>query len=175
MNLFLSTVTLIAVFVAPQDASDFLMKAADAGLKDVVISRMAMDKATNDDVRWFARRLVVDHSLINADLLTFSRSRNVTFAMDPTAPMKADPSIPIKADHPGAHPAMAQMMTLEGAAFDKAYLDQMLTDQEAAFELFKSQADDGTDDELKDWAEEKLLTLNNHLKTLKELQDKIGR
>jgi putative membrane protein len=156
-------------------ASDFIVKAADAGLKAIEISMMVADKASNEDVKWFARRLVVDHSLFNHDLLEFSRSRNVTFAADPTGPMKRDPSVPIKADHPGAHPATAQLMALDGAAFDKAYVDQMFKDQEAAFELFKSQAEDGDDAEIREWAEQKLLTLKEHLRTIEGLQEKMRK
>ena len=164
---------------ATMSASDFIMKAADAGMKEVDISKMAIEKTKNEDVKGFARRLVTDHSSANDDLLRFSKSRKVTLKADPTIAMKVDPTAnpsrpptmpPV--DHHAAH---ASLMVLEGAAFDKAYIDQMVKDHQQAVELFDVQSDDGMDSEIKDWANKKLPTLREHLKMAKDLQDKIGK
>jgi putative membrane protein len=183
--LTLTLIALLAAPVAPQEMdapkpssdSDFIVKAADAGLKAVQISLVAMLKASNEDVKWFARRLVTDHSIANDDLLRMSKSRNVTLKSDPTAPMKADSptSSSTTVAPPETPAAYATLMSLQGAAFDKAYVGQMLKDQQEVFDLFKSQEDDGKDEEVRDWAGAKLLALKDHLRLAKDLQEKLGK
>jgi putative membrane protein len=189
-----STLTLVAILgmpvslqqaAMPKDPSGFIIKAAEDGLKEVEVSKMAMEKTQNEDVKAFARRLVTDHSIANDELLQFSKSRKITLKSDPTAPMKADPmktdpSKPPSAStsmpgDPAAHAAHMNLMNLQGAAFDKAYIAQMVTDHKKAVELFDVQSDDGQDAEIKVWADKKLATLREHLKMAKDLQEKIGK
>jgi len=152
---------------APQAAvtdSDFIMKAAEAGMKEVEAARLAAESTSNADVKAYARRLVVDHSITNEELLKLSRSKNVAL----TVALKTDPTDLLKAAQPNA-------AAPEAVASDRAFIDQMVTDHQAAIDLFKREADDGNDPEVKDWAEKKIPTLKEHLKLAKELQEKFSR
>ena len=154
----------------PQPAStdaDFLMKAAEAGMKAMEAAILAADKAANADVKAYARRLVIDQSITNGDLLKLSKSKNVTLPVV----LKTDPTKLLNADATTPAPAM----TPEGASFDRAFLDQMVKASQEAIDLFKAEADDGKDSEVKEWAEKKILSLKDHLELAKDLQDKISR
>lgn len=65
------------------------------------------------------------------------------------------------------------LKSLEGAAFDRAFIDHMVMSHEKSVEMFDTQSDEGKDPEVKNWAEKKLPTLRAHLKIAKDLQDKL--
>ena len=152
--------------------TDFLKMAADAGIMEVEVGRLAMVKASNADVKAYARSVVIDHEKANEELLKLSQSRNVPLNADA---LKVDLTIPPKSDHANMHPSAMTLMTLDGAAFDRAFIDQMVKDHQAAIDLFDEEADHGKDSELKEWAEKKHQTLQDHLKLAKDLQEKISR
>lgn len=162
-----ATLSMPVVSQQTQQAStdaDFLMKAAEAGMKEVEAAGLATEKASNSDVKAYARRLVVDHSIGNDELLKLSRSKNVALKVA----LKTDPTEPLKIGPPAVAPA-------EGIAYDRAFIDQMVKHHQETIDLFKAEADDGKDKEIKAWAEKKLLTLKDHLKLAKDLQEKISR
>jgi putative membrane protein len=147
-------------------ASDFIVKAAEAGMKQFELGQLASDKASTPDVKALGRRLVVDHSILNEELIKLARSKGVAL----TVTLRTDPTVLLK---PGA--ASTALATVEGPAFDRAFIDQMVKDHQEAFDLFKTEADEGKDAEIKDWAEKKLPTLKEHLRLSKELQEKMSR
>ena len=153
--------------------AEFLMKVADAGMREVEIGRVAIEKASNSDVRAFARRLVTDHWISNEEVVKLAASKNVTLGINPASAMQVDNPLATKADH-GSHGSSANLRTLEGAAFDRAYVDQMVKDHEEALALFDVQADESKDKDVKEWTEKKLEALKDHLKLGKDLQLKIS-
>ena len=164
---------------SPQDAkppvitdADFIKKAAEAGIMEVEVGRLAMTKASNADVKAYARRVAIDHSTANEELLRLSRSRNIALN---AAALIVDLTLPLKTDQANLHPATANLMTLEGAAFDRAFIEQMVKDHQDAVDLFDEEADHGKDSDLKEWAELKHQTLQDHLRLAKALQEKISR
>jgi putative membrane protein len=142
--------------------ADFIVKAAEAGAKEVDVAKLAVEKASNPDVKGFARTLMIDHSIANEELLKLSKSKNVAVTVN----LRNDPT---ESPKPGQPEAAAD------AAFDRGFIEQMVKDHQEALELFKAEADDGKDSEVKEWAERKLLTLKQHLRLAKDLQDKIAR
>ena len=146
--------------------SDFIIKAAEAGMKEFEFGQVAAERASNPDVKALGRRLVVDHSILNEELIKLARSKGVAL----TVTLKTDPTVLLR---PGA--PTASLTSVEGPAFDRAFIDQMVKDHQEAFDLFHAQAEEGKDAEIKDWAEKKLLTLKEHLRLSKDLQEKMSR
>ena len=144
--------------------SDFIMKAAEAGMKEVEAAKLAAESTSNADVKAYARRLVVDHSIANEELLRLSKSRNVALSVV----LKTDPTDLLKAAQPNA-------VAPEAAASDRAFIDQMVTDHQAAIDLYKKEADEGDDREVREWAEKQIPSLKEHLKLAKDLQEKFSR
>jgi len=146
--------------------SDFIVKAAEAGMKGFEFGQLAAEKASNPDVKALGRRLVVDHSILNGELLKLSKSKGVAL----TVTLKTDPTVLLR---PGA--PTASLASVEGPAFDRAFIDQMVKDHQEVFELFHAEADEGKDADIRDWAGRQLVTLKEHLRLSKELLEKMSR
>jgi putative membrane protein len=130
----------------------FFTTASESGHKEVALAQLAQQKAASPSVKTLAERLQKDHTQANQELMTLAQSKNVTL---PAAP-----------DHK-AH--MAKFEKLEGAAFDRAYSNQMVQDHTNSVALF-SRAAKSKDADVRAFAEKTLPTLREHLKMAKEAQ-----
>ncbi len=81
---------------------------------DIDAGRLAASRATSDEVRAFARLMVTDHTGVNKAATGLASRLDVTPQDNPT-------SQSLKAD---GEKSLAHLKTLEGAAFDKAYIDR---------------------------------------------------
>jgi putative membrane protein len=81
---------------------------------DIDAGKLATSKATDDDVKAFARLMVADHTGVNKS------------AADLAAKLKVTPQDNATSQNLNADGAknIAHLNTLEGAAFDKAYIDR---------------------------------------------------
>src|SRR5690606_35433437 len=62
-----------SAMVNKQDA-DFAVKAADAGLAEIELGKLAMEKATDQRIKDFAQRMVADHQKANDELKSIATS-----------------------------------------------------------------------------------------------------
>ncbi|MCA1609562.1 MAG: DUF4142 domain-containing protein [Acidobacteria bacterium] len=139
--------------------SKFVMDAAKGGMAEVEMGRMAADKASNADVKQFGQKMVDDHSKAIDEL------KQVATAKGMTLPSAVDP----------AHKAaMDKMAKLSGAAFDKAYVADMVKDHKKDVADFKKEASSGKDPDVKAFASKTLPTLQEHLKMIQDLNAKMA-
>jgi len=139
--------------------SSFVMKAAAGGVKEVEAGKLASSKATNSDVKSFAQRMVKDHGKANSELMSLAKSK----------------SIEAKASKDSEAKALTDRLgKLSGAAFDRAYMEEMVKDHQTDVDLFEQQSRDGDDAELKAWAGKQLPTLREHLKMAQDVHGKLG-
>jgi predicted outer membrane protein len=59
-------------------AKQFLQEAAQGGMAEVTLGKMAVAKAQNDAVKQFGQPMVTDHSNANAELKKLAESEGVT-------------------------------------------------------------------------------------------------
>jgi putative membrane protein len=84
-----------------------------ANLLDIEAAKQALQKSKNEGVRAFAQQMVGDHTTVNNQALALVKKLNVTPEDNPTSQ-----SLKKQAD------ATRNMLaSLNGAAFDKAYVD----------------------------------------------------
>jgi putative membrane protein len=131
----------------------FAQDAAAGGLAEVEMGQLAADKASNEKVKQFGQRMVTDHSKANTELKTLASKKGLTL---PDSPKPKDKSIAEK------------MSKLSGAAFDKAYMQDMVKDHQKDVAEFQKEASNGSDPDLKAWAGTTLPVLQEHLKMAKE-------
>jgi putative membrane protein len=134
---------------------EFLTKAIQAGVAEVQLSELALEKSENEQVREFARRMVQDHTAANQRLLSLAESAGET------PPMEMDQK----------HQAMLQQLSqLSGEPFDRQYMQGQVQDHQVAVELFSSEATQpsGPVDAL---AGELLPALQQHLEMAQEISD----
>ena len=132
----------------------FAQKAVVGGWEEVQLGKLAAERAASPDVKQFGQRMVADHDQANRELMALVKQKGLTV---PTAP---DPQHQEEA---------TRLATLHGAAFDRAYLQQMVRDHEDDVRLFRTQAQEGRDPELKRFAAATLPTLEEHLQMVRDL------
>src|SRR5262249_43355927 len=80
---------------------------------DIEAAKQALDKSKNKDVRAFAQRMVGDHTTVNNEALALEKKLKVTPEDNPTSQ-----NLTKQADT-----TRKKLASLNGAAFDKAYVD----------------------------------------------------
>jgi putative membrane protein len=137
---------------------EFVTKAGMGGLAEVQMGNLALQKASNADVKAFAQRMVTDHSKANAELAEFATAKGLALATELDADHKA------AADH---------LSSLSGADFDKAYMQHMVEDHEKDVAEFDKASTSAADTDLKAWAGKTLPTLKEHLEQAKTTARKV--
>ena len=136
----------------------FWTNAAQGGMAEVELGKLASTKAQNPEVKSFAQKMVTDHTKANDELKALAGEKNV---MPPTG---LDP----------VHQStMSKLQNLSGAEFDREYVNAMVKDHEATVQLFEKQADDNSDPDAKAFATKNLPTLRMHLEMIKNIQAKL--
>jgi putative membrane protein len=137
----------------------FVLEAASGGAMEVELGRMAASQASSDDVKKFGQRMVDDHSKANNDLSALAQKKNITV---PAA---------MKRSHQATKDHLAK---LNGAAFDKAYMQHMVADHVKDVRAFERESKMGKDADIKAWAGQVLPTLQDHLKQAKHVASAVG-
>ncbi len=140
------------------DDKEFVSKAGMAGLAEVQMGNLALQKASSADVKAFAQRMVTDHSKANAELAQFATTKGLALPTE----LEGDPE-----------KAMEHLTSLSGADFDKAYMDHMVADHEKAVADFEKASTSATDADLKAWAGKTLPTLKEHFQLAKDVRGKV--
>jgi putative membrane protein len=142
---------------APRKMDDkkFAKDAALGGMTEVELGKLAAQKASNDAVKQFGQRMVDDHSKANDQLKQIASKSNI--------------EVPAALD--SKHQShIDKLSKLSGPAFDKAYVKDMLKDHQHDVDDFKSEAQNGSDPNIKQFAMQTLPTLQEHLNAVKDLK-----
>ncbi len=127
----------------------FTMKAAEGGMAEVELGKLAQQKGSSDQVKQFGSRMVDDHSKANAELTQLAGSKGITLPTDLDAKHKSE---------------LAKMQKLSGAQFDRAYMDGMVKDHKEDVADFRKESTSGKDSDIKAFAAKTLPTLEDHMK-----------
>jgi len=134
--------------VASSDKA-FAEKAAVGGLAEVAMGKLAQEKAGSDQVKQFGSRMVTDHSKANDELKQVATSKGLNLPTDLDAKHKSK---------------VAKLEKLSGAQFDRAYMDDMVSDHKQDVSEFEKESKSGRDSDIKGFASKTLPTLQEHLK-----------
>ena len=137
---------------------NFWMTAAQGGMAEVELGKIASTKASNAEVKNFAKMMVEDHSKANAELKSIAAKKNLT--------------LPTTLDS-GNQATMDELRNLVGDEFDREYVTAMVDDHEADVQMFESQSLDDSDPDAKAFAAKTLPTLKKHLEMIKAIQAKM--
>jgi len=140
------------------DDQEFMNKAAQGGMAEVMLGQTASSKGTSPDVKNFGNRMVSDHGKAGDELKQLAQTKGVTLPSD------VDDESKKMAD---------KLSTLSGKDFDKEYINGMVEDHEKDVKEFEKASKDAKDPDLKAWATKTLPTLQDHLKMAKEAKSKL--
>ncbi|HYG75680.1 MAG TPA: DUF4142 domain-containing protein [Planctomycetota bacterium] len=148
------------LFGANVDAmtENFVKEAAKGGMHEVAVGKLAMDKATNEDVKKLARHLVDDHSRANDELKQIAGKLNIDLA---------------DVAHSPEHDA--NLMNQSGAQFDRAFVSMVVEDHRKDVANFERYSREGTNPDVKAFATRTLPGLRDHLDMAQSLNDKLGK
>ena len=150
---------LILACSSAKDSTKFAASAAQGGLAEVELGRLATQRAGDPSVREFGARMVADHSRANSELKSIAAQKGIQLPADLSSEQKSEKD------------KLAQM---SGADFDKEYMSAMVKDHEEDVEDFQTQAKDGSDPDIKAFAGKTLPTLQNHLQMARDTAKKVG-
>jgi len=132
---------------------DFVNEAAMGGMAEVELGKLARDKASDAKVKALGARMLADHSKANAELKALAARKNIT--------------LPTQLD--SKHQATVDRLSkLSGAAFDQAYVSDMLEDHETDVAKFADESKEAKDPDVKAWAAKTLPTLREHLTAVQD-------
>jgi putative membrane protein len=144
--------------VATKD-HNFMMKAAQGGMAEVQLGQVAQQNGQSQQVKAFGQRMVTDHTKANDELKQVAAQQGVTL---PTTLSAKDQA------------TMQRLQNLHGAAFDKAYMQDMVMDHKKDIAEFKHEASSGNDQAVKQWASQTLPTLESHLREAEKVAPTVG-
>src|SRR5438874_12133670 len=124
----------------------FIKDAAKGGMMEVAMGRVAEKNATNSEVKNFGARMMKDHSKANEDLKAIAKEDNVEWPAEKEAGKWKS---------------------------DKDYMDAMVKDHEKDLAAFEKEAKNGSDPDVKRFAEKTSTVVRKHLDLAKEIQGKL--
>ena len=134
--------------------STFVKKAAQGGMAEVELGQLATQKASSEEVKKLGQRMVDDHTKANDQLKKVAAEKNIQLPDGLDAKDKA-----IK----------ARLEKLSGEQFDKAYMKDMVKDHKKDVAEFQKESQNGKDPAVKNFAQETLPKLQDHLQEAQKI------
>lgn len=138
----------------------FVWNAAVGGMEEVQLGQLAVQKASDPDVKSFGQRMVDDHSKANDKLKALASQKGVTLPTTLPSDMKKD---------------VAKLTKLSGAEFDHQYMSMMVKDHKKDVSEFEKETKQARDSDLKSFAQSTLPTLRDHLKMAEDTYSKLHK
>jgi putative membrane protein len=137
----------IPATVSKTDA-DFVVNTANAGMTEIKAGSIAESTAMGKDVKKYGEMMVRDHTAAADKLKEIADTKHITLPTD----LSAD-----------SQQAIADLSKKNGKDFDKAYLSMMVSDHKKVISAFEDEAKNGSDADIRAFADSTLHTLKIHL------------
>ena len=139
--------------LADQD-STFVNQATMGNLAEIQDGQLAAKQAMRPAVKSFGQSMVTDHTQANQQLASIASGKGVT---PPTAPSDSEQAM------------MTKLSAMHGRAFDTAYLRGQIAGHEQMVALLQTEISQGTDPDLKSFAQTMLPIVQKHLEMARSL------
>jgi len=158
-----STAVALAIAAAPLFAQQTLADAdaryfnrlATMNMAEIEAAKLAASKASSAEVKHFAREILVGHEQELDELRQVAARKGAQLPTEPDARHRA---------------ALKRLQAAAGAQFDKAYIDQMVKDHEAADKLSRNVARRAQDPDLKALAKKTSSRMKEHLLSARRIE-----
>lgn len=137
------------------ETENFVRTAADANTFEIQSSQIALQKATNEQVKDFAHLMIKDHTRIGDEFESIAQKQNLQL------PKGLDSK---------SQSSLKRLQSESGTRFSRTYARMMLKGHQQAANLFESYAQNGDDQQLKEWAQRTLPTLQEHLRRAEAME-----
>jgi len=157
---------LLSVFLLPALAlganspdSSFYKHAAEAGMGEVELGKLAEAKAADTSVKDFAAMMVKDHTQANEELKKLAASKDIKL---PGGPGTANDAKKL------------ELKALSGEHFDKSYVSNQVKAHKDTIDLLNKEISSGQDADAKAFAQKILPTVQSHLSAIEKIADSKG-
>ncbi len=127
-------------------------------MAEVEAGKLAEQKAQDAQVKQFAQRMVHDHTQANDRLKQIAASHGV--------------SLPAHLDKKGQK-ELDKLGKLSGEDFDKTYMKDQVSDHKKVIDEFEKEAKSGKNADIRNFAENTLPTLKEHLQLAQSAQESV--
>lgn len=136
-------------------ASGFMIKAAESGMKEVALGKLAEQAAHLQRIKDFAQMIVYDHSHANGGLRSLAAGSNITLpdSLGSAASRKRN-----------------RLSALKGLDFDRAYMQLMVEDHEKDIAAFRDAASKTKSSPLSQWIASSIPMLEKHLDSARAIE-----
>jgi putative membrane protein len=141
-------------FAADNPDASFYKKAAEGGLAEVELGKLAQDKSSTESVKEFGAMMIKDHSAANEKLKAIAEAKSIKLPTSPSV---------------GQMATKTKLEVLGGKTFDKSYIKGMVADHKEDIKEFQKEASTGQDADAKAYAAATLPTLKAHLKKIEAI------
>jgi putative membrane protein len=132
----------------------FVKKAMQGSMAEVQLGQLTLQKSENEQVKQFAQRMIDDHTKLSDQMKPVAQQLGVDA---PTQISKNDKK------------TMAKLQGLSGAAYDQAYIKDMVKDHKQDLTDFQMEASSGQDQTVKDAATQGSKVIAQHLQMAQQM------
>jgi putative membrane protein len=132
----------------------FVIDAAQGGMAEVELGRLAESRGASAQVRDFGRMMVQQHTQANSELMAIAQRLGIT---PPT-------SLP-----PSAQAAQMRLQTAQGQDFDRQYVEQQAAAHLEQRALFQFAANNAQNPDLRGFAQKTLPVIERHIDQLRTI------
>jgi putative membrane protein len=140
------------------DSTKFLAQAMQDSLAEIETCELALQKTSNDDIKAFSQHMIDQHSQMGREIEQLAGKKNATLPKDVSSEQKS---------------TFEELSKLSGEEFDKKFLDHNVKDHEKDIRIFREQAEQANDSDIKAFAEKGVQQLSQHLNMAKEVERKL--
>jgi putative membrane protein len=138
----------------------FATNAGYANAAEVDLGQLAATRGTTEGVRMYGQMMVNEHTTAQNELKGIVNGRGVTL---PTTPDQEHQQL------------KQQLMSLNGMAFDSAYIHNQVIDHQKTQTLFQNEQTGGKDQRLKNYATKYLPHIQMHLQKADSIKNAMGQ
>lgn len=135
----------------------FVRKAMEGGMAEVQLGQLAAQKGNSEDVKQFGQKMVDDHTKLNDQMKQVAQQLNVPA---PTSLSSKDKA------------TMKKLQALNGDAFDKAYIKDMVADHKKDESEFKEEVQHASNPALQQAASQGAQVIGEHLQMIEQIAQK---
>ncbi|MDB5015562.1 MAG: outer membrane protein-like protein [Mucilaginibacter sp.] len=138
--------------------SKFAVEAANGGMAEVVLGKLAQEKAASQQVKEFGAMMVTDHSKANAEFKQIAAAKKITLPDS----IGADEQKVVK-----------ELSAKSGGDFDKAYVQDMIDDHKKDIQTFEDAGKQVKYPEVLAFVNKTLPVLKMHLAAIQKIHDQM--
>lgn len=133
---------------------NFLVKVSTCENAEIETAKLADKRAQSAKVKEFASQMLQDHRKSYDKVAAVIKNRKIAVVAGFEKDAKAE---------------IDRLSKLQGAEFDREFMECVIKDHKNAIAMFEHQANEGKDADTKNFAKETLPTLKEHLKMAQEI------